>query len=70
MEETGEYCEPSNSSPLIKSRSRFDIFMNFPVGIGAESKVLEDGICAELGGLSIGFVSASFLISSNIPLAR
>jgi hypothetical protein len=44
--------------------------MKFLVGIGAESKVLEEGIRAEPGGLGMGSISASFLISSKTPLTR
>ncbi len=54
----------------MKSRLRFDMLMKFPVGIGAESKVLGVVIGPVRGGLGMEFISAAFLISSNTPLAR
>jgi len=46
------------------------MFMKLAVGIGAESKVLGVDTGPVRGGVGMGFISASFLMSSNTPLAR
>jgi len=47
----------------------FDMFKKFDVGIGAESKVLDEGMGPDPGGLGAAFISASCRISSNTVFA-